>query len=120
MMICRKLSLVLEPFHGLLPFYGGGEEGNWQRSHLGEPFPWWLKHEYLTLCYTNLENDTPIALTIYALGYLLTILGWCGWLVWLDVFLVHFWVDMPKVKYIFFPFPFVLCLKTNKLCTSCN
>ncbi len=75
-------TLVLKPFHGLLPFYGGGEEGNWQRSHLGEPLPWWLKHEYLTLGYTNLENDKPIALIIYALGYYLTIWGWCRWLVW--------------------------------------
>ncbi len=41
----------------------------------GEPLPWWLKEDYVRLCYTNRENDTPIELTLYALGYWLTVLA---------------------------------------------
>lgn len=77
-------TLVLKPFHGLYPFYGGGEEVNWdrwQRSHPGEPVPWWAKKDYLALCYTNLENDPVIWEELYRFGYHLTIWGWCGWLV---------------------------------------
>ena len=65
-------KIVLKPFHGLLPFYGGGEEGSWKKFYRTEP--WWIKGDYLQIYYSSSETTVSYPVLIYTLGFYLTVL----------------------------------------------
>ncbi len=76
------VSLVFRPFHGLMPFYGGGEEGSWRRAHPGEPDPWWRSGAFTRLAYFDDEGGTPAVMIAYGIGYYATVLGIVGLLIY--------------------------------------
>lgn len=69
-------SFVIKPEPGLGWFFGGGEEGSWQRAHPGEPLPWWMTRHFLVLFDDDWEGGRPWWETPYSLGILLTPILW--------------------------------------------
>jgi hypothetical protein len=70
--------LVIKPLHGIYPYYGGGEEGSWIRSHPGEKLPWWHhpNEDYIaTIIATSTETTAPMWNVFYGIGYYLWILS---------------------------------------------
>ena len=67
-------QLVFKPFHGFVPFYGGGGENSWKSAHPGEALPWWHypNRDYIRLHKTSYETTVPPWFVVYALGYYLT------------------------------------------------
>jgi hypothetical protein len=67
---------VVKPFHGLVPFYGGGEENSWKNAHPDEPLPWWHypNKNYFKVFSTSSETTIPLWILIYTLGYYFSIL----------------------------------------------
>lgn len=68
-------ELVFRPFHGLVPIYGGGEEGAWQRAHPNEALPWWMTNSYSRLTYFDDTGKMPPLMAVYFWGYYATALG---------------------------------------------
>ena len=60
---------AFKPFHGVYPFYGGGEEGGWARDHPDQPMVWFLTQDYVTLFSSSAETTTPVWEHFYASGY---------------------------------------------------
>jgi hypothetical protein len=68
--------LVVKPFHGIYPFYGGGEQIKGVNPPPG-PTPWWMTYEeFHTLKFSHYETELATWEWLYALGYWLTLLGW--------------------------------------------
>ena len=68
-------ELVFHPFHGIVPFYGGGEEGSWLRHHPNEPIPWWMNRQYKHLAYFDDEGGPALGMVVYDAGYYTAVLG---------------------------------------------
>ena len=45
--------LVIAPYPTLAFSHSGGEDGNWERRHPGQPRPWYLTGKYLVLWETT-------------------------------------------------------------------
>lgn len=67
------VRLVAKPCHGVVPFYGGGEEGEWARKHPGQPSPWYFRGDYTELVGSNDEGGPPVWLWLYSALY-------CAWI----------------------------------------
>jgi hypothetical protein len=67
--------IVLRPFHGFAPFYGGGEEGTWRREHPNQPDPWWHTGAFTRLSSFDDEAATSPVIALYTLGYYVTVLS---------------------------------------------
>ncbi|MES2571691.1 MAG: hypothetical protein V4710_16765 [Verrucomicrobiota bacterium] len=74
--------LVTRLFHGLTPFYGGGEEGSWQRAHPGQSDPWWHTGAFTRLASFDDEAADSLVVMAYYLGYYATILAIIGLLLY--------------------------------------
>ena len=76
------IQLVWKPFHGVVPFYGGGEEGSWMRRHPGSPLPWWMRSDaYRRIWYSDDEGGPLCWHLLYMIGYLAVLLGWLSLIV---------------------------------------
>jgi hypothetical protein len=79
------VRLVLKWLHGPVPFYGGGEEGQWRRRHPDAATPWWQRPgSYRRLAWSPDETGWPTWAVLYSVGYFATVAGWAtfGMLVW--------------------------------------
>jgi hypothetical protein len=70
--------LVFRPFHGLAPFYGGGEEGSWRRAHPNDSEPWWHSGAFTRLASFDDEATVSPVVAAYSLGYYATVLSIVG------------------------------------------
>lgn len=68
--------LVVKPWHGIYPFYGGGEQITGVNPPPG-PTPWWMKYdEFHTLKFSHYECSTAWWEDAYGAGYVVTMMSW--------------------------------------------
>jgi hypothetical protein len=71
------VRLVLKPGLSSEVAFGGGEDGQWQRHHPGEPLPWWQQANLSVLLDGDWEEGVPAWVELYRWGFVaLALLGW--------------------------------------------
>lgn len=68
------VRLVLKPELSSQVMFGGGEEGHWQRRHVGEPRPWWQQAHVPVLIDGDWEGGVPVWVNLYQWGFAALIL----------------------------------------------
>jgi hypothetical protein len=70
------VDLVVKPSPSFMFEFGGGEEGAWQRSHSGEPLPWWQRKNFIRIIEDDWEGGTPLWVYAYDFGFPVLLIGY--------------------------------------------
>lgn len=62
-------ALVIKPRPILAITFGGGEEGQWRRTHPSDPMPWFMTGDYIQLIDLDWEERQPLLADVYFYGW---------------------------------------------------